>query len=86
MLQHTESITSMKNAALHLGLGLTLLLLLGGCLEQKTNNNLLGERVVITFKSDRKIQGTVMGIGDDYYNINGTYVFIHQIDKIEYKK
>lgn len=76
----------MKNVNLLHGLGLTLLLLLGGCLEQRTNNDLLGERVVITFKSNRKIQGTVMGIGEDYYNINGTFVFVHQINKIEYKK
>lgn len=76
----------MKNVNLLHGLGLTLLLLLGGCLEQRTNSSLLGERVLITFKSNRKIQGTVMGIGEDYYNINGTFVFVHQINKIEYKK
>jgi len=85
VLQHTESIISMKNVNSLLGLGLILLLLAGGCLQLEKNHSLLGERVEITFKSGRKIQGTVMGIGQDYYNLNGTFVFFYQIDNIKIK-
>lgn len=79
-LQPIVTIISMIKLLSRLGLGLTLLLLIGGCLNP--HHCLWGQKVDIELRNGKVIRGKVTDTGFNHYTVNGNIIYKDQIERI----